>query len=421
MKKSLENLIKKTLTAASGNSYSYNHYPLLENAFVHDDILAAIEVLLSKKITMSEVTNSFEYEFGKYIGSKYTLMTNSGSSANLLAAFTLVNPKKKFFLKPGDYFAIPAVCWSTSLWPFVQSGLKPIFIDVNINNFSLDEEKLDKNLLKKIRLIVDIHVLGNCSNIEMISNLAKKNNIFLFEDTCESLGSVYNSKYLGTFGDFASYSFYYSHQVTAGEGGMLICKNKEDYEIAYTLRAHGWDRGLKKNTKKSFNFINSGFNLRPLDITAAIGLSQFKRLNKMMSVRKENRDLIISSIENHKNYKNQFIFFKENKNLKASWFGLPILLRPDLKNKKNKFLKYLNLNKIETRPIISGNFLNQPAAKLYNYTNKNMKKYFPVSQDIEERGFFIGLPTNKIHNNQLNHLVDKLVNFNEFKVNCPII
>lgn len=414
MNKNLKNLIKKNFTTTNLFLTAHNQYPLLENAFTQNDILAAIEVILSKKITMSEITKSFEYEFAKYIGSKYALMTNSGSSANLLAAFTMINPKKKNSLKAGDYFAIPAICWPTSLWPFVQCGLKPIFVDVNINNFCIDEVKFDKNLLKKIKLIVDIHVLGNCSNIDIITKSAKKNNVILFEDTCESLGSTYNSKYLGTFGDFGSYSFYYSHQITAGEGGMLICRNKEDYEIAYTLRAHGWDRGLKKNTEKSFNFINSGFNLRPLDITAAIGLSQFKRLNKMMSVRKENRDLIINTIENHNNYKNQFIFFQENKNLKPSWFGLPILLRPDLKNKKNKFLKYLNSNKIETRPIISGNFLNQPAAKLYNYTNKNQKKYFPVSQDIEERGFFIGLPTNKIHNNQLNHLVTKLVNFDGF-------
>ena len=413
-KSSLKFYFDKYFSNINYSNVNHNQYPLLEDAFSKDDIFAAIEVILSKKITMSEVTKNFEYEFGKYIGSKYALMTNSGSSANLLAAFTMINPKKKSFLKPGDYFVIPAICWSTSLWPFVQSGLKPIFVDVNIKNFSLDETVLKKHLLKKIKLIVDIHVLGNCSNINLISKLAKKNNIILFEDTCESLGSAYNSKYLGTFGDFGSYSFYYSHQITAGEGGMLVCKNKEDYEIAYTLRAHGWDRGLKKNNDKSFNFVNSGFNLRPLDITAAIGLSQFKRLNKMMSVRKENRDLIISNIENHKNYRNQFVFFQENNNLKASWFGLPILIRSDLKKKKNKFLKYLNLNKIETRPIISGNFLNQPAAKLYNYANQNIKKYFPVSQDIEERGFFIGLPTAKIHNNQLNHLVNKLVNFEEF-------
>jgi len=410
----LDFLSKKYFSRINPNKIKYNHFPILEDAFNEDDILAATEVILSKKITMSEVTKNFEYEFGKYIGNKYALMVNSGSSANLLAAFTMINPKRSFFLKRGDYFAIPSLCWSTSLWPFVQSGLKPVFFDVNINNFTLDEKILQNNLLKKIKLIVDIHVLGNCSNIDLISKLAKKNNILLLEDTCESLGSAYNSKYLGTFGDFGSYSFYYSHQVTAGEGGMLICKNKEDYEIAYTLRAHGWDRGLKKNTEKSFNFINSGFNLRPLDVTAAIGLSQFRRLNKMMSIRAENRNLIISGIENHRNYKNQFIFFYPNENLKPSWFGLPILLRSNLKNKKNKFLKYLKFNNIETRPIISGNFLNQPAAKLYNYNNKNIKKYFPVSQEIEESGFFIGLPTKKIQNNQLNYLINKLVNFTGF-------
>jgi CDP-6-deoxy-D-xylo-4-hexulose-3-dehydrase len=414
MKKKLENLLKKYLYLSNSYISSHKQYPLLENAFTQEDLLSGIEVILSKKITMAEVTNNFEREFGKYIGNKYTLMVNSGSSANLLAAFTLINPKRKNFLKPGDYFAIPAVCWPTSLWPFVQSGLKPIFIDVQIDNFSLDETKLEKNILKKIKLIVDIHVLGNCSNIDLISKLAKKNNIILIEDTCESLGSQYNSRYLGTFGDFGSYSFYYSHQVTAGEGGMLVCKNQEDYEIAHTLRAHGWDRGLKKNTENTFNFINSGFNLRPLDITAAMGLSQFKRLNNMISTRTQNRNLIINSIKMHNNFKNQFIFFEENKNLKASWFGLPLLLSPNLKKRKHKFLKYLNSYKIETRPIISGNFLNQPAAKLYKYNYKKMEKSFPVSQDIEERGFFIGLPTNKISDNQLNYLVNIMLNFNGF-------
>lgn len=149
MKKNLENLLKKYLYLSSSYISSHKQYPLLENAFTDEDLLSAIEVILSKRITMAEVTNNFEREFGKYIGNKYTLMVNSGSSANLLAAFTMSNPKKKNFLKPGDYFAIPAVCWPTSLWPFVQSGLKPIFVDVQINNFSLDETKLEKNILKK--------------------------------------------------------------------------------------------------------------------------------------------------------------------------------------------------------------------------------------------------------------------------------
>jgi len=387
-------------------------HPLLDDAFSDEDILKAIDVILSKKITMSTVTKEFEYEFGKYIGSKYVLMTNSGSSANLLAAFSLINPKKKKKLQIGDYFAIPALCWSTSLWPFVQCGLKPIFVDVNIDNFCLDEKKLSKYLLKKIKLIVDIHVLGNSSQIDLISSLAVKNGIYLLEDTCEALGSQYKSKYLGTFGNYGTYSFYYSHQITAGEGGMLICKNKEDFEIAHTLRAHGWDRGLHGRNNNSFNFINSGFNLRPLDVTAAIGLSQFRRLNKMMAIRKRNRDLIISNITSHPNYKNQFIFFNPNKNLKPSWFGFPLLLRNDLLKKKGELLKYLNYCKIETRPIISGNFLNQLSAKLYNF--KDINKEFTVAQSIEDSGFFIGLPTSEMSQNQIRYLVNHLVNFNGF-------
>jgi CDP-6-deoxy-D-xylo-4-hexulose-3-dehydrase len=408
-KKFLKNIInnyqKKNL------DYSY---PLLENAFTTEDILKGVEVLLSRQITMSDITREFEHEFAKYTGSPYALMVNSGSSANLLAAFALINPKKKNRLKERDQFLIPAICWSTSLWPFIQAGLRPVFADVNINNFCLDEDKINKTILKKIRLIVIIHVLGNCSNINLISRLSKKNNIFLVEDSCESLGSRYNHKYLGTFGDFGTYSFYYSHQITSGEGGMIVCNNKEDYELLHTLRAHGWDRGIKKNSNNTFNFVNSGFNLRPLDITAAIGLNQFKRLKKMMSVRLSNRDLIINKIKNHNNYKNQFEFFEAAKNLEPSWFGFPLLLSKNFKSKKEYFLQHLTRKKIENRPIISGNFLNQPSIKLFNLQKKNVKNSFLVSQDIEERGFFIGLPTERISNNQLNYLVDALVDFNEF-------
>jgi CDP-6-deoxy-D-xylo-4-hexulose-3-dehydrase len=278
----------------------------------------------------------------------------------------------------------------------------------------LDEQKINNNILQKIRLIVTIHVLGNSSNIDLISKLSRMHNIFLVEDTCESLGSRYNQKYLGTFGDFGTYSFYYSHQITSGEGGMIVCNNRNDYELLHTLRAHGWDRGLKNNLNNTFNFINSGFNLRPLDITAAIGLSQFKRLKKMMLLRKNNRDIIINKITNHKKFKNQFEFFESTKNLEPSWFGLPLLINKNYKSKKKFFLQYLDSKNIENRPIISGNFLNQPAIKLFDLHKKNIKNLFPVAQDIDERGFFIGLPTKKISVNQLHYLVNTLLNFDGF-------
>ena len=336
--------------------------------------MRGIEVLLSRKITMSNLTKKFEKEFSKFIGSKYALMVNSGSSANLLASFALINPLKKNKLRPGDKFIIPTTCWSTSLWPLVQCGLKPKFIDINPDTFCLNEELLKKKEFRNSKAIMNIHILGNSPDIEKIANFAKDNKMFLIEDTCEALGSKFKSKFLGTYGDFGTYSFYYSHQITSGEGGMVICKTKEDYELLHTLRAHGWDRGIKSNKRNNnFNFINSGFNLRPLDLTAAIGLSQLKRLKNMMKIRKQNRDIIINRIKSSYKWRNQFSFFEPNKGLKPSWFGLPIIINPEYKKYKDKFMRYLNSKGIETRPILSGNFLNQPSAKLYKF-NINKKK-----------------------------------------------
>ena len=408
--KFLEKLIKKFDT---NKKEIKNNYPLLEKGFTNLDIMRGIEVLLTRKITMSNLTQKFEGEFAKFVGSKYALMVNSGSSANLLASFALINPKKKNFLKPGDNFIIPTTCWSTSLWPLVQCGLKPKFIDVNINTFCLDENLLEKKEFENAKAIMNIHILGNSPDIKKIADFAKEKKMYLIEDTCEALGSKFKSKYLGTYGDFGTFSFYYSHQITSGEGGMVVCKTREDYEIIHTLRAHGWDRGLKTNIKKNnFNFINSGFNLRPLDLTAAIGLSQLKRLKNMMKIRKQNRNLIINKIKSSIKWKNQFAFFEPNYGLKPSWFGLPVMISPQYINYKKKFMTYLNNKGIETRPILSGNFLNQPSAKLYNFHLRKGK--YKVSQDIENRGFFIGLPTQPISNNTLNFLVENLLNIENF-------
>ncbi len=181
-----------------------------------------------------------------------------------------------------------------------------------------------------------INVLGNCSEIDKIRNFAKKKNIFLVEDNCESLGSSYKNKLLGTFGDFSTFSFYYSHQLTAGEGGMIACKNLKDYRLLQTLRAHGWDREIKK-TKNTFNFINQGFNLRPLEVSAAIGLNQLKRLKSMASVRKKNRDNIIKAMKKSPKWQDQYSFFEGNKYLKPSWFSLPLLINHKYLSKK-KFI-----------------------------------------------------------------------------------
>ncbi len=382
-------------------------YSLVGEPFINEDIIAGIETLLSGRITMSKITKDFEQKFSKYIGSKHALMVNSGSSANLLAVYSSINPKNRNRLKQNDECLIPAICWSTSLWPIVQAGLKPKFVDVKLNSFNLDLNKLEKKITSKTRAIMAVHVLGNSTEMSELMHIVKKYNLTLIEDTCESLGSTYNNKYLGTFGKFGSYSFYVSHQLIAGEGGMLVCNNSEDYKIAHTLRAHGWDRGLKRKQNTEFNFINSGFNLRPLDLTAAIGLSQLKRLSKSIKVRSSNRDRIVDSIYNSKKWNNQLSFLHPQKKLKPSWFGIPILLSKKLTKYKKQYLKKLNQQGIETRPIISGNFLNQPSIDLYKLNSK--KEKFPIAQDIENRGFFIGLHTKKIEEKELIKLTNNLL------------
>ena len=401
----------KIIKKYSPKNFNTKKYPLLENAFSHYDILKAVKVLLSRKITMSQITKKFEFEFGKFIGSKYCLMVNSGSSANLLAFFALINPKKKNRLKTGDECLVPAVCWSTSLWPIIQSGLKPRFIDVELNTFSPSLEMIKKNITIKTKAVILINILGNCSEIEIIRDFLNKKKIYLIEDTCEALGSRYKNKYLGTFGDFGTFSFYYSHQITSGEGGMIICKNQNDYKILYSLRAHGWDRGLNNSKNNTFNFINSGFNLRPLDLNAAIASSQLKRLNIFKKIRSDNRNKIIKNLKNSKKWNNQFIFFEPNKNLDASWFGLPLLIDKKYIFKKDKFLNYLNKNGIETRPILSGNFANQSSIKLYkiHYNLSNLKN----SQEIEKRGFFIGLPTQIASSKKIKYLTSCLLNIDK--------
>jgi len=400
-------------------------YELLENGFSDSDISIGKKVLSTKRITMAKHTRNFENEFAKKINAKHALMVNSGSSANLLAVFAAGNPLKKNHLKRGDEVLVPVLCWSTSIWPLVQFGLKPVFVDIDIDTLNIDIEKLKKKITKKTKAIMLINVLGISSDLFEIKKIAKKNKLIVFEDNCESLGSKLKNKYLGTFGNYASFSFYYSHQITSGEGGMITCDNDKDYQILFSLRSHGWFGGNRFYSRKDKNyniyakkypkldpryiFSNSGFNLRPTDIQAAIAHNQFKRLDKLKKMRDTNRNLIINKLQNSKSWKNQFNFIIPNKDIDPSWMGLPILLNEKFKNKKSIFIGTLDQNGVETRPIISGSFVNQPAVKLFSL-NKNNEK-FQVAQKVQDLGFLIGLHTNKISKKKL-----QLIHYTFFKI-----
>ena len=395
-------------------------YPLLSDAFNKKDIQCGINVIKSKFITMSKVTRRFEKKFAKKVGSKFALMTNSGSSANLLAVSAIVNPMFKKQLKEGDEVLIPSVCWSTSLWPIIQNNLKPVFVDVEMNTFNISIDHLIKKITKKTTAIMCVHILGTSANMNKIKKIAKLHKLLIIEDTCESLGAKFNNKCLGTFGEFGTYSFFISHQITSGEGGMIVCNDKLNYNIVKSLRSHGWsrdiviDKKIKKKFKKiddRFLFINSGYNLRPTDIQAAIAENQLKRLSKFMKVRKHNRELIIKKIKLNKKWSNQFNFVNVSKKIEPSWFGLPIIVNNKFKNKKKKFLDFLTKKGIENRPILSGNFLNQPSIELYKLKTK--KDNFKNAQNVEDLGFFIGLHTTKLSNKLADYIAENLLSINE--------
>ena len=319
------------------------NYPLVENPYEKDDIDSGISVLKSSFITMGKKTTEFEKIFTKKLNTKYSLMVNSGSSANLLIFQCLTNPMRKKKLLPGDEVIIPSLCWSTSLWPIIQSNLKPIFVDINSETLNICEKKIEEKITSRTKAIMLVHVLGNSCNFDKILSLKKKYNLIIIEDTCESLGSKYKKSYLGSIGDFSSFSFYSSHQISSGEGGMVTCRNQEDYEIIKSLRSHGWSRGLVnekkisnkfKNLDKKFIFINSGYNLRPTDISAAIGLSQFKKLDRFIKIRSNNRNKIKKYFQNEKILRDNIKIVNENKNVKASWFGISLII---LNKKIDKF------------------------------------------------------------------------------------
>tara|TARA_B110000977_G_scaffold131980_1_gene168037 strand:+ start:2179 stop:3426 length:1248 start_codon:yes stop_codon:yes gene_type:complete len=390
-------------------------YPLLEKGLSKIDLQKGINVLKTGFITMNKHTEIFEKEFAKKVKANFALMVNSGSSANLLAAFASCNPIRKNRFKRGDHALIPALCWSTSLWPLVQSGLKTKFVDVNPQTLNVDADHLISKITKKTKVIMLINVLGISADIKKIINFAKKKKIIVIEDNCEALGAKLDQKYLGTLGDFGTYSFFYSHQITSGEGGMIVCNNREDYEILLALRSHGWSRGksiYEKNAKKYPNldpryiFINSGFNLRPTDIQAAIGRNQFKRLDFFKKTRTMNKKKIINSLKKDKRWKEQFRFVEYSKRIEPSYMVLPILLNEKFLKKKKQFIEFIEKKGLETRPIISGSFVNQPSAKLYNL-NRNKEK-FVGAQEVQDFGFVIGLSTKKIDEQKLKFVTNTL-------------
>lgn len=381
-------------------------YPLTFNSIKSDEKKTVNEILKSEKFTMGSKVSEFETKFAKWTGFKHCLMVNSGSSANLLLVESLLRGTRKYkFLKPGDEVIVPALAWPTTIWPIVQLGLKPVFVDSNFEDLSIDFNKAKKAITSKTKAVFLIHVLGNSANMKMAKNFCKKYKLELLEDCCESLGAFYDKKHVGNFGLGGTFSFYFAHHICSIEGGAICTNNKSLFEDLKSFRAHGWIRNrsdkrkyLKKykNLDENFLFVTTGYNVRPTELNAAIGIEQLKKLEinlikrdnvvrKILRILKEFRDLKI--IGEEKISKN---ILKKNNRI-HSWMNLPILYTKKSPEKFKKILKIFKKNNIETRSIIAGNLIRHPVMKNINFRIGSDLK---VSEHIFKYGFMIGCHPN---------------------------
>ena len=377
-----------------------NYFPLTTNTLSKADKKLAIDVIKSGNITRGNYNKLVEQYFTKKF-KRYALLVNSGSSANLLAFSLLVNKKRKYNLKKDDEIIIPALCWSTSLFPIIQMGLKPVFVDVDIKTLNIDLKELEKKITKKTKAVMLVHALANCTDISLLKKILKRYKLILIEDACEALGSKYKNNYLGTHGALASFSFYFSHHITSGEGGLILCKSYQDYKILLSLRAHGWSREIdnlkrkkSKRFNKLFNFINLGYNLRLTDIQAALLLNQVKKIDKFKVNRLYNYNLICKIFKKDKFLENHLIFIASQKNAEVSWFNFPIILKKFKNRKRDIVCEKLNELGVETRPIISGDFSKQ---KVIQDDFMDLSKLrFSNATKINNSGFMLGISSNKL-------------------------
>lgn len=392
-------------------------FPLVDSSYDNQEILRCIDTLLSGQLTMGHRVKEFEAAFAKSIGCPYAVMVNSGSSANLLAVSAAINPMRRKHLKVGDQVAVPAVCWSTSLWPLVQLGLKPVLVDVDPKTLNISIPALREAMrTQRIDAVMMVHILGNSTDMSALIDIVNGNGMVLIEDTCESLGSAHHGKALGTIGDFGTYSFYFSHHMTTIEGGMVVCNTLEDYDLLRCLRAHGWSREQSNRTELEadnpsidprFLFVNIGYNLRPMEIQASFGLEQLNRLDEMNANRKINAAKMRAAFENHPRWRSQIEFPVAPEGINACWFGFPFLIREQIGFDYTKLTDILMHNRIDTRPIVSGNMALQPAVRMFDIDTSQGP--FHGAQRIHDYGVFIGVHAKILEDDRVEWLADVVI------------
>jgi CDP-6-deoxy-D-xylo-4-hexulose-3-dehydrase len=375
-------------------------FPLATSSWDQAEHAAIQRVIASDHYTMGSEVAEFERRFADHFGSRFAVMSNSGSSANLLMVAALCFSKNPALrLQRGDEVIVPAVSWSTTYFPLAQYGLKLKFVDIDRETLNYDLAALEAAIGDGTRALMVVNLLGNPNDFHAIRRLTDGRQIVMIEDNCESMGATFAGRQTGTYGVMGSFSSFFSHHISTMEGGVTVTDDEELYHIMLSLRAHGWTRNLPKvnrvtGTKsddpfeESFRFVLPGYNLRPLEMSGALGIEQLRKLPALIEGRRANARQAQARLGNHPKFRLQ----KEIG--ESSWFGFSLVLREDAGLTRKEFVADLVNAGFECRPIVAGNFAKNEVMKLIDH---NIHGTLANADYIDQNGLFVGNHHYPIH------------------------
>jgi CDP-6-deoxy-D-xylo-4-hexulose-3-dehydrase len=375
------------------------HIKISAVTFDDEEIEEAISCLRSANLTMGSRCLAFEKAFAEYLGAGNAIFVNSGSSANLLAWFAVSNPmiperQGRRRLGPGTEVIVPAVSWSTTIWPIVQAGCVPVLVDCDPDTLQMNLDALKAAIGPKTGAVCVIHAMGNATPMAPVVSLAAENGLWLVEDTCEALGTRHGGRYTGCFGQIGTFSFYFSHHISTIEGGMVVTDDDEIADLLRSMRSHGWSRHRTDHQEierrhpeidPRFLFITTGFNLRPTELNAAFGLRQLSKLSAFNRRRNEIGQAWHEAFRPLADGE-KLAVMRTTEDTEHAFFGYPVLCRSSAE--KEKLTRFLEDKGIETRPIICGNMARQPA---FAHVSHHVAGSLAGSDRIMDTGLYWGV------------------------------